>query len=61
MTTVDSISVGRFDQNQAVQRLSLSPGKNEMEISSFFVKHFRHRLFSIVFGGVFELHSLRNA
>jgi hypothetical protein len=51
---VDSISVGRFDQNQAVQRLSLSQEKNEMKFSHFLFE-------TKTFGGVFELHFLRNA
>jgi hypothetical protein len=47
---VDSISVGRFDQNQAAQRLSLSlPGKNEMEFFSFFCKTFSTSFFLNVF------------
>jgi hypothetical protein len=61
VTTVDSISVGRFDQNQAAQRLSLSQEKNEMEFFSFFCKTFSTSFFSKSFGGIFELHLLRNA
>jgi hypothetical protein len=57
---VNSISVGRFDQNQAVQRLSLSQEKTKWNFSHFFVKHFDIDFFHF-FGGVFELHLLRNA
>jgi hypothetical protein len=39
VTTVDSISVGRFDQNQAVQRLSL-PGA-QLDVHSLTAPH-RH-------------------